>query len=208
MASLEDFKPWIRPEVPGCPEPLLEQFLKRIIERFCQTTWIWQVDQDLSITEGTKKYSITPPAGTALVNVVSVTTDAGREYRNFVWNPVERKLILQDEPGQDATWEIKIALKPYVALVTWQGETVTWQGSSTTYSADPTYSDFLLDWIEAITYGTLWQLLSLRQQPFFNGELSQIYGQHYFAKESKAKIEANQMRNGSRDLKVKAQPFV
>lgn len=190
MASLDDFKPDIRPEVPGCPDPLLEKYLKRIIERFCRETWIWQTDQDLSVTEGDDKFTISPPSGTSIVNVVKVKTDSDLEVTSFIWDPVEVKLVFQNKINKDATWSVKLALKP-------------------DKTASATYKDFLLnDWNEAIAYGTLWQLLALKQQPFFNGELSQIYGQHYFAKESKAKIEANQMRNGQRNLRVKPQPFV
>lgn len=209
MATLEDFKPYIRPEVPGCPEPLLEQYIKRTIERFCRETWIWQEDQDLSIIEDQKEYTIDQPDGTTIVDVVSVTTDTDSPVKNFIWNSVESKLVFQDKPNKDATWTVKLALKPAKGIigVTWQGDPVIWQGEQTTYSS--TYKDFLIeDWAETIAYGTLWHLLALRQQPFFNGELSQVYGQYYVAKESKAKVEANRLRHGKRDLQVKPQPFV
>ncbi len=50
MKKWESFYPYVLPDVPGCPDPIVDQALVLATREFCERTLIWQVDPDADTT--------------------------------------------------------------------------------------------------------------------------------------------------------------
>mgnify|MGYP003577447698 CR=1 FL=1 len=70
MKTFEKFFPDLLPQVPGCPEPVAEQALKRAAQRFCELTFAWRVRLDaISLAAGTDEYELPLPDRSELVRI-------------------------------------------------------------------------------------------------------------------------------------------
>lgn len=60
----------ILPHVPGCPEPLIEDALKRVAIQFCRFTHIWEEQlEDIYPINGITRYSVNAPEGTEVISI-------------------------------------------------------------------------------------------------------------------------------------------
>lgn len=78
--KLKNFHPMMVPELPGCPEPLIDQRLKHAIRRYCIDTEAWKVTIDpVDLVASQQEYSVTPNWDARIQRVaeVRVNSEAG-----------------------------------------------------------------------------------------------------------------------------------
>lgn len=74
MKKWDAFYPYVLPDVPGCPDPVLDQALVLAAREFCQQTRVWQVDTDVAQTEiGIADYDFDTGSGQNVVDFVKAT---------------------------------------------------------------------------------------------------------------------------------------
>jgi len=72
--KLEAFYPHVLPEVPGCPDPLLNSRLIASAAEFCRETLSWNEVQDpIVLADGVSDYELETPTGAYVESVLSVT---------------------------------------------------------------------------------------------------------------------------------------
>lgn len=70
MKTFDLFYPDLMPNVPGCPEPVADQALKRAAIRFCELTLAWRAKLDPIETEdGTDEYDLPLDRNVELVRI-------------------------------------------------------------------------------------------------------------------------------------------
>lgn len=77
MAKLwEQFYPHVQPFVPGCPEVVIDQHLLDAAADFCERSEVWKynLDRDSTIA-GLSEYTLDPPSGALIENVVALYLD-------------------------------------------------------------------------------------------------------------------------------------
>jgi hypothetical protein len=112
----------ILPHVPGCPEPMIEDVLRRIAIKFCRQTHAWEEQlEDVYLVEGVQRYSLVLPEETELLSISHLKHKNGsarsdvacwpdinvfglisfQECINFKAGPLEVKAVLI--PTKDST---------------------------------------------------------------------------------------------------------
>jgi len=72
--KLEAFYPHVLPEVPGCPDPLVNSRLIAAAAEFCRETLSWNEVQDpIVLADGVSDYELETPTGAYVESVLSVT---------------------------------------------------------------------------------------------------------------------------------------
>lgn len=62
--KLDDFFPYVLPEVMGCPDPVLRNAVRMSVIEFCNASQAWSVISDpLALEEGVQDYEIETPVG-------------------------------------------------------------------------------------------------------------------------------------------------
>lgn len=84
MVSVDLFLPFIRPDVPNCPDFTIRSALIRAARKFCSETQLITEDLSLSLVDGQKGYTLTPTSG---FNVVAITKVA---YGDTTLYPIDR----------------------------------------------------------------------------------------------------------------------
>lgn len=68
MADLEDFYPYILPDVVGCPEPAVDNAIIRAARDLCTHGKAWQAELDwIPVVDSLAEYELALPVGAALV---------------------------------------------------------------------------------------------------------------------------------------------
>ena len=74
MKAWADFHPYVLPDVPGCPEPMLDQALRETARDFCTRTKAWAEWMDpLTASSARALYEFEPDAGTEVVAALAAT---------------------------------------------------------------------------------------------------------------------------------------
>lgn len=67
--NLYDLLPQMRPLLPGCGDPVMEQALRRMGRDFLFETELWQEDVEFALEEDATEYDVVPPALTDVLRV-------------------------------------------------------------------------------------------------------------------------------------------
>jgi hypothetical protein len=123
MKTFDQFYPDLLPQVPGCPEPVADQALKRAAQRFCELTFAWRAKLDeLQTSPGTDEYDLPLDRNTELVRIESAKLD-GQDIAVATQNDVSRHrpyvgcydgktLIVNPVPTAENTIVLLCSLKP------------------------------------------------------------------------------------------------
>ncbi|MCK9517999.1 MAG: hypothetical protein M0R74_03065 [Dehalococcoidia bacterium] len=176
--SYTDFYPLMAAELPGCPEYLMLQALKRVARKFCQDSDAWRVQLDsIDLVEKQLAYVLTPLSGGTTwgaqikhVLAVRINTEDGIDKGNpgvlisqpyYTFYPTDttrinasiaaNTLLLDDslEPAEDVTDGLEVE----VVLVPELNEDDT--------EID---MDFLAMWSEAIIGGAIAYLMTMKKR--------------------------------------------
>lgn len=204
MAAITSYAalyPLMAPELPGCPEPLMLQALKRAARKFCQDADAWRVQLNpIDLVEEQLAYVLTPSVGAAdwnaqIQNIVEVRintedgVDAGNlgeliapAYYTFFRVATTRlgaaiaanTLLLDDsiEPSEDVTDGLDVQ----ASLVPELNE-----------DAEEIDMDFLAMWSEAIAGGAIAWLMTMKKRRWTDIPRSAVFQRDYFTGVSRAR---------------------
>jgi len=95
----------IAANVPGCPRPTIEQFVRDIAIEVCEKTLVWRYEQDpITLTSGVYEYDYDIPTGSEVVAVIHAALNSGVEFLNTLDPAVQEDLhrMYPDWPSADA----------------------------------------------------------------------------------------------------------
>lgn len=73
VAALSDLYPFVLPDVPGCPTPLVDKAIRNTVIDFCEDTRAWRADlAALDIVTDQALYTLIPLAETRVITLVYV----------------------------------------------------------------------------------------------------------------------------------------
>lgn len=90
--------------VPGCPRPTIEQFVRDIAIEVCEKTLVWRYEQDpLSLTAGVYDYDYDVPTDAEVVSVIYAALNSGTEFVNSLTPATQEDLhrMYPDWPSAD-----------------------------------------------------------------------------------------------------------
>lgn len=91
-ASLDDFYPYVMPDVPGCPEMTIDVALRSALIEFCEKTLLVQRDHDpITVIANTADYDLEPPTGQLVTKIMRAW------YNNVMLDPVAPDNVLYAE---------------------------------------------------------------------------------------------------------------
>ena len=179
----EDLLPEIIPMVPGCPDSLIETYIRSAVIELCEKAGVYQQELDpVTTVAGLYEYDLEPPDGTVVDKILWVvhkgkdlepTTTGLLERRKPKWRDSDR----QGEPE----FFIKASQSTFL-LVPTPNETQT---SSTILRAQlkPSLtstaceSEVMSDYRDVIVNGTLLRLLRLPSKEWTDYAGAGVYGQ-------------------------------
>jgi hypothetical protein len=196
----------IRPEVPQCPDFVIEQHAVRAIRTLCERSRVWREWQGEYLDEGIEEYPLETDTG-EIFAVENVQTDKGVRLR-----PLDYEL-----PGQDNDNMHGIS---GVVGYTFKHPQTLWIQGTPTQNEDiflevilrPKMSDTEIpDWLaeqyeDAIVAGTLSRLMMVAAKPWFNAELSAYHKREFGRGISQARADAIRRHTNTR-VTMNAQPF-
>ena len=200
MATLDDFKPYIRPEVPGVDEISLENHIRMVINEFCDKTWVIQkgithdvdpsdIDHEMngSVTVGLSGYArnLRP---VWLVQLLVDGEEWNVHYIDLVNDTPDLDIIRGGRrkvfhfPGQTSVRVapldracrlfLRLAFKPSPAATT--------------------FDDVLLhDWVKGIAAGVKSELMFIPERPWSNARMAEYYAVQFRREISEAKARVS-----------------
>jgi hypothetical protein len=185
MAELETFRREIRRQVPGCPEPTLDDAIIRAAQAFCKQSWFVQRDLEVSLIADQQEYTLTMPTDEVVIGVQCGTVDgqpclnaktsvfgADRPTarpRYFCFRP-SRRLVFDRKPDEDYAGLFTVVVQPMDDAATLPDEL-----------AD--------EWKDTIAAGALEWLYGLPKQPWTAMELVADQRQKFSAGITNAKLQ-------------------
>lgn len=158
------------PSVPGCPQPMALDAIRKAAIEFCERSWGWIYNPTaINVVNGQISYAFTPPAGAVVSRVLHVWYDDEPIYPrspdqldgmfpnwrtssgtpDYYTQEDERNLLLVPVPNADLTGGLKmrVSLKP-------------------THNAADIESRMYEEYREAIASGALSRLMMLPKKPY------------------------------------------
>lgn len=169
--SITNFVPDIAISVLGCPKPIIEHYVVDVIRDFASKTFIYHSWIDLSVSSGTKEYTLSAPANTEIVDVIRALYDDSdtNEFTDYYF--IANTFWITYEPTDDFDLDVLVGLRPV--------RTVT--------EVDDIFYN---DWLETIVAGTLWKLCSMNKKDWSDPVKAQEAMLEYFVGLNKAKALA------------------
>lgn len=201
--------------VPGCPQPVLVQYIRDAAIEVCERTLAWRYDQPLiTLSSGIAEYPYEVPTGTevhafltATVNnepMFPMTLEAIRsKYPSWPDMPAEQwsdpRYILQLDVDDFAVAPLPDASQPYAVRMI-----VALKPLRDASGMDKTVFD---DLENVIMNGALQNLLVLPNKPWSDRELAVYHAKQYISKITERRARAN-LGAGRASMSVQMRLFV
>ena len=201
MAALKTILPYVLPELPAAPTPLILQYATKVLEDFCRKTKCWQTEEALPLVAGTRGYALTPPADARLSLLLTVAL-------NEPLTPTTPDLLLQGNPnwqndtGSPDTYFISLPLTLNLVPMpdaSVDGDTLRARAVWVPAATATTWDDALFErHANVIAAGIKGQMMGMQGQPWSNPIGAAQYEGEYAEGRRNARIEASggpQVRN-------------
>ena len=176
--KFSDFNIFIRPEVQGCPDFLIERSVRDSAVDFCTRTDVYMVEpENIIVVAGVNEYSVSLPSGTELNHIVDIYNDK-QALQPVSYTELEMRLGDRSERAIPRYYAQRDNADIYLAPIPDAKRTL-----KVLFSVKPTStSTSIPDTIgrenrEAITHGALYRLQMMSGQPFSNGGAAQMNSQ-------------------------------
>lgn len=182
MTAIDTFYNQVRPEVRGCSEPMMGNAVLNSAVEFCKETGCWQETlADITLVDGTKTYTPTPPAGGLVFEIVRALHDSRQifprteeemDFESPGWeettsnfathyvqeNPRTLRVFPFPDSAVTGVLKVKAVIIPDIAYAT------------------PAVPDFVAqDHVEAIAAGAKWKLMAMPGMVWSNAEMAGYY---------------------------------
>jgi len=164
-----DFSPYVRPEVQGCPDFVLERAVRDSAIEFCRRTDIYTPEPEfITIISGLNEYAVSLPTGTELNHILDVFNDKVA-LEPVSYNQLLLKLGDENTTGTPKYYAQRDNADFYIAPIPADADSFR-----VLYSVKPTSSSTSIpDTIgkenrELISHGALYRLQMMSGQPWSN----------------------------------------
>lgn len=219
QVSYRTFFPDIAPHVPGCPDPVMEFYIRKVCIDLCSRALVWRTTlTGITLVDGTASYALVSPiAGTEVVTILGnkmhLTTAGTDKTLEVVTGdqfqlafPAWPDLINTGEPVavvQHDTTTINLAPVPDGA----DTYTLTLNAAVRPTKASTTIEETIIfDNNSAIFHGVLYELMLMPDRPWTNEKTALIHGRHWSHALHAAKARANK-GFGQADVTVQMRPW-
>ncbi len=187
--KIEDFLPYVMPEVPGCPPNIATTYITLAVINFCAESWAWNVwTEKETFPAGESEIPLTYPTQSKPDGIMQARKN-DENYSLHYLGLEDGVVQLDQELKQSADFQFKIALKPT------QGATII-----------PEW--IFEDYVETIAAGTKHKLMSMVGQPWANPN-SAAYNYDVFRKGiSQAGSQKRIKEKTRRSLSVQSRSFL
>jgi len=199
---------YIRPEVQGCPEFLVERSVRDSAIDFCARTGVYIPEPEtLTIIKGVNEYAVSLPTGTELNRIIDIYNDK-TALQPLGYSELLGRLGDETEQGSPKYYAQRDNSDFYLAPT--PDETATLR---VVYSVKPTAtSSSIPDTVgrenrEALVHGALYRLQMMSGQPFSNGGAAQMNNQLFEKAVGRTTRQVKYGFSGGR-LRVKPRAFV
>lgn len=202
MTSYESFFPYILPEVPGAPEPVILLAIRSAAIEFCERSLILTRDHDpVTLVEGIIDYDLEPPVKDTLIikiqrawvngnkidplapDFIAAASVYNRLYEDYEAKPSTPQYYLQKEERSVTVWPVpdknyrngltmRVALKP-------------------TRSSESVEDVIFEDYAEVIAAGALSRLMASTGKPYTNVQMAAVNKMMFDRGVNVAKLRAN-----------------
>jgi len=193
--DLEKFVSGVLPHVPGCPESLAINMIRRAVIRLCEDSTIWRDDIpagdiDIDVAD----YTITPPADTRIIALMSLMYD-GVEMtkRTEEWLDVNDSSWRNSNPGSP-TSIVNYAPDRFILN---RVPTKTIVGGMVSRVILKPTNDALVcgdliynDWSEAVEHGAISLLMEIPEKKWSDMNLSMYHGRQFNFQIQRARARA------------------
>jgi hypothetical protein len=195
---------YIRPEVQGCPEFLIERSVRDAAIDFCSRTGVYIPEpESLTIIKGVNEYAVTLPTGTELNRIIDIYADK-TALQPLGYSELLGRLGDETEQGSPKWYSQRDNADFYLAPIPDAADTLR-----VVYSVKPTAtSTSIPDTVgrenrEALVHGALYRLQMMSGQPFSNGGAAQMNNQLF---EKAVGRTTRQVKYGFSGGRLKAKP--
>jgi len=198
--NLADLTGRVLPDVPGCPEPVIESSLQRAAVRFFRDSWVWrEVLPGITLVSGQSTYTPSVPTDSRLERVLRA------QYGNIPLDHAPHEdLILTNDTGAP----VAIAMDYSNDLVLYPtpddsaNKGVTVYGHLVPLRDATTVPDRLgEEWEDALVAYAKTDILDTPQKPWTDPRAAQYQRQLYQRELARAKVEAIGGHGANRQVK-------
>lgn len=111
-----DLFKFVMPHLPGCPEMLVEDYLRQAAIDFCTDTKVWEEQMpDIYITSGLTRYQVALPPGVEIIGLVSAKQRPGEADETWHFPTVNVFGLVVFDPLPDSSAgsvKIRVSLRP------------------------------------------------------------------------------------------------
>jgi hypothetical protein len=191
---LDNFLPFVLPDVPGCPEALALSAIRESAIEFCQLTGYWQQDlATIDTVANQKSYTLVPPSEAVVARPRSVYY-LGRKLHPLI----ELSAGLEDATAADPTWYLIVpigedwALRPYPTVDRSVTGAFTVKASlKPARNATKVGARVYVDYMEPVAAGAASRLLKMQAKPWFNANLALLKDAEFKAASASARDAAD-----------------
>lgn len=209
--SVAEFSKYVRPEVVGCAEPLIEDAVRRGIREFCKDTWILRSDlAPIPLVDGQAEYALTAPTGRDIFSISHVQYYNATSEQTRVVYPTSVDVL--DSQYAYRTWRLDKGTPLQYMLNNTLTTMTLYPIPSPVVSGDtvtpiavvlPSFTTDTVDDILFTVYGrgiaayAKAMLMGMAGVAWFNPQMLSVYDNMYRASVADAKISLNRgsMRN-------------
>jgi len=187
MQKLDVFVSEVLLECEGCSNLVAKNYVKSVIQDFCENTHAYIVNLDpLFIFSGIKEYELDAPNNCIIIGIENVVR-GNTVFKSYTYDHVTFEL--DSVPNEDFQLKIKAAIKP-------------------TPNVTEVEDRFYNIYSAAIIAGVKARLMMQPAKPWSNPNLAMKYQADYDNYVSKAKISINKSASKQKDLSVQMRQFV
>lgn len=158
MTAFNEFYPFIKPDMPSCPDIAMDLELARVSNHFCSLGWVYRTEIEDTVNVGDTDFPLAIPTDTQLVGIVSAIKDGGAQFYDFTLDG--DLFVLDKEATSDFDLDLTVALK---------------KPMTATDVPDVLFRDHL----DTIVFGVKSRLFMSPGKTWTNPELAQYYERLY-----------------------------
>ena len=185
--ALSAFSPYVRPDVDGAPNPLIEDAILDGCRRFALDTWLITSDVTIPTVASTQSYTVTAAAGTEIIGVKTISIDGATPIEPTQEDTAKR--YVQDDGTPNCFWFKNSLLWTYPTpdgVVSMAVEAIVRPTTTAT-----TVDDKFVEYREAIASWAKYSLMSMVGKPWSNTQEAEFFYRVYLRRVGEEKIRDN-----------------
>lgn len=211
MQSLDTLLPYIKPELPSCPNAMARNALLRAAIQFCEDSQAYIATMDpVTLIDGQHTYEVeTPSSQSRLIEILNIFLPSGEMTPQTMGELSQRMPDWQTQNGDPVFYNMPNTkeVRVYPIPSSMNGKQMTIRAAYAPIRTASYIDDDLVNLdFDTIAAGAKWLLMLMPGKPWSNPTLGEYYKGQFLTGIDKAKINA--MHDGTRgSLRVQPRAF-